>query len=78
LEKTASTFFKKGYNLQLLYKEALSAEILLTNSTYLTKFPAQNSKHNRYSVSFRHVSALPGWRHQGIMLARNLYRLCLF
>jgi hypothetical protein len=47
-------------NPHFLYKEALSAKTLLTNSTYLAKFHALKSKHNQYLVSFLHVSALPG------------------
>ena len=78
MEKPASTIFKVGYKLHFLYKEELSAEKVLTNSTCLTKFRALKTKHNRYSVSFLHVSTLPGWRHQRIMLERNLYCFIYF
>jgi hypothetical protein len=45
--------------------EALSTEILLTNSTCLNKFNELKRKHNRYSFFFLHVSALTGWSFVG-------------
>jgi len=36
--------------------------------TYRTNFSYTRIKHNRYTVSFLHVSALPGYHYQGILM----------